>query len=82
LERLHRVELIERLEEAKRKGVYLAKGQYATDKYCFKVPKEQVNEIREELSVLLTVKGLEIDGELNAIGFLIENLIDIFESET
>ena len=81
LEWLPQGELTKAIEDSKNEGEYLAKGTYPTGKYLLKISNEQAEVIQEELSVLLTVKGLGDDGEPNSIGFLIENLIDRFSDD-
>lgn len=81
LEWLPQGELTEVIEDSRSKGEFLAKGMYPTGKYLLEISNEQVEVIQEELSVLLTVKGLGDDGEPNAVGLLIEKLIDHFSDD-
>jgi len=81
LEWLPQGELTEVIENSINKGEHLAKETYPTGKYFLEISNEQVDVIQEELSMLLTAKGLGNDGEPNAIGFLIENLIDRFSDD-
>lgn len=66
--------------KAKDEGECLAEGQYPTGKYSLELTVKEAEDIQEALAVLLTEKGLGSDGEPNAIGFRIEELIDQFSS--
>ncbi len=79
LDHLSQSELAEYLEKEKHKGEYLANGEYATGKYCLELTGEQIEIIQEELLILLTKKGMGVDGELNEIGFYIERVVDFLE---
>ncbi len=73
--------MIESLENAKKEGEYLAKGQFATRKHSLELSEKQIDEILEKLSLMFAKKGIDNDGEPNGTDLYIENLIAIFNTK-
>jgi hypothetical protein len=78
LDNFQQKDFIGLLNKAKDEGEYLAEGRYPTGKYSLDLTLKEAEDIQDALAVLLTEKGLGSDGEPNAIGFRIEELIDQF----
>jgi len=78
LESFQNEDFLSVFEQAKNAGEHLAKGQYPTGKFFVAITDKDIDRVQDALSVLLTQKGIDVNGELNETGLRIDVLIDQF----